>query len=133
MPAHLPPPQAAAATASMLLTEGFCWCHQHHVPVLGAGIDTGYSYRYKPHGMSRYKTKNDWGMGYAIPAAYRGVWRAVSHTRDRPHGVTTVWYTANRSLVYPTAKLQNWDLASSDVGRGCYIDAVCLLLAHKQS
>jgi hypothetical protein len=85
-----------------------CWIA--FVLIFGAGIDTGYSYRNRTHGMTRYKTKNDWGMAcrgvcsrYAhtgcIPCGLaRGV--AVSHTGHRPHGVITVLHTADRSHVY---------------------------------
>jgi hypothetical protein len=68
-------------------------CHRitfaawHNVPcasqVFGAGIDTGYSCRYRPHGMPRYKTNNDWGL------AYRGVCN-----RCAPDGEQTVRYAA---------------------------------------
>jgi hypothetical protein len=43
-----------------------------------------------------------YAAGMRIPAAYCAVWRAVSHTGHRPHGVITVSHTANRSHVYRT-------------------------------
>ena len=47
--------------------------------------------------MVRVLQTGGYAAGMRIPAAYRAVWRAVSYTGNRPHGVTTVLYTVNRS------------------------------------